>query len=259
MYGPIVLGGVLGTQGMPEGGAFADSDVRYIEEPTPDVPVLVADLEALDEWVRPVAGDPLTFHTVGVGRPHDVILKPFYRIHNERYTIYWDVFDEAGWQAAQQEYQATRERQRAIDEATVDVMRLGEMLGEQAHGFEGEHTEKGVAFGKKYREANRGGWFAFDIEIAPAHPSALLCTYWGGDRGRRTFDILVNDTKIATQRLDNESPGAFFEVAYEIPASLTEGENRIRVRFQAHEGNTAGRVFGCKTLAMRDGLSLKLD
>ncbi|HMB91584.1 MAG TPA: beta-L-arabinofuranosidase domain-containing protein, partial [Rhodothermales bacterium] len=259
LYGPIVLGGVLGTQDMPEGGAFADSDVRYIEEPTPDVPVLVADLEALETWVQPIAGDPLTFHTVGVGRPQDVILKPFYRIHNERYSIYWDVFDEAGWQAAQQDYQAARERQRAIDEATVDVMRLGEMLGEQEHRFEGEHIEKGVAFGKKYREARRGGWFAFDIAIPPEHPAALLCTYWGGDRGRRTFDILVNDTKIATQSLDNETPGSFFEVAYEVPALLTEGKSSIRVRFQAHEGNTAGRVFGCKSLTVSKDLSLDLE
>lgn len=249
LYGPIVLGGALGTQDMPKDGAFADSDMHFVEEPTPDVPVLVADLDALHTWVRPLAGDPLTFHTVGAGQPQDVVLKPFYRIHNERYTVYWDVFDEAGWQESQDAYHAERARQRALDAATIDVMRLGEMLGEQAHGFEGERTEKGIAFGKKYREAQRGGWFSFDVAISPKQPAALLCTYWGEDRGRRSFDILVNDTKIATQHLDREAPGDFFDVIYPIPATLTEGQQHLRVRFQAHEGHTAGRVFGCKTLA----------
>lgn len=29
---------------------------------------------------------------------------------------------------------------------------------------------------------------------------------------------------------------------------LTQGKERITVRFQAHPGHTAGRVFGCRTL-----------
>ena len=81
MYGPIVLGGLLGTEGMPAGGPFSDSDTAFIEEPTPDVPVFVPPAGPLENWIKPIAGDPLTFHTVGAGRPQDVVLKPFYRIH----------------------------------------------------------------------------------------------------------------------------------------------------------------------------------
>jgi hypothetical protein len=91
LYGPIVLAGSLGTQGLPEGGAYAASDTRYVDEPVPAVPVLATGSANPRDWIRPLAGDPLTFHTVGVGRPYDVVLRPFFRTHHERYTVYWDL------------------------------------------------------------------------------------------------------------------------------------------------------------------------
>lgn len=94
LYGPIVLAGALGTDGLPENGAYAVSDTRYVKEPVPDVPVLAASAVDPALWIKPLAGDPLTFHTVGVGRPRDVLLKPFFRTHHERYSVYWDLVPE---------------------------------------------------------------------------------------------------------------------------------------------------------------------
>jgi hypothetical protein len=75
----------------------------------------------------------------------------------------------------------------------------------------------------------------------------LHCTYWGSDGGR-VFDILVDGTKIATQKLAQNKPGEFFDVEYAIGASLTEGKESVVVRFAAHPGSTAGGLFGCATL-----------
>lgn len=59
--------------------------------PAPPVPKLCGDLNRVEDWVKPLAtGGELRFHTVGVGRPADVLFKPFYEVHHERYTIYWD-------------------------------------------------------------------------------------------------------------------------------------------------------------------------
>ena len=248
LYGPVVLGGTLGSEGMPEGGAYADSDTEFIEQPTPDVPVLVGDRGRLEDWVRPVAGDPLTFHTVGAGRPLDVVLKPFYRIHHERYSIYWDLFDQAGWSREQAAYEAKRAAERAIEEATIENVRLGIMLVEQDHAFEGERSDSGVAFGAKYREASPGGWFAFDMAVDPAAATDLMCTYWGGDRGGRRFSIAVDGTPVAEQVLDFDAPGEFFTVRYPLPAELTNGRDTIRLRFDSVERGRVGRVFDCRTL-----------
>jgi hypothetical protein len=76
----------------------------------------------------------------------------------------------------------------------------------------------------------------------------LVCTYWGGDAGRREFDVLVDNVRLATVKLDHNRPGEFYDAAYRLPAERTQGKQRITVRFQAHSGQTAGGVFGVRTL-----------
>jgi hypothetical protein len=57
-----------------------------------EVPALAADAAGALERIRPVAGaEPLTFETVGIGRPHDVQLVPYHRLHHERYNLYWEL------------------------------------------------------------------------------------------------------------------------------------------------------------------------
>jgi uncharacterized protein len=248
MYGPIVLGGLLGTEGMPAGGPFSDSDTAFIEEPTPDVPVFVPPAGPLENWIKPIAGDPLTFHTVGAGRPQDVVLKPFYRIHRERYSIYWDVFDEAGWASEQAAYQAARAAQRALDESTIENVRLGIMLVEQEHDFQSEESTAGIAFGKKFRDAGSKGWFEFNIEVDPQVPTELMCTYWSGDNANSPFDISVGSAVIASPKLSISQPAQFYAERYPIPQDLIKGNSSVRLRFAAKERGRVGRVFECRTV-----------
>ncbi|MFB6287017.1 MAG: beta-L-arabinofuranosidase domain-containing protein [Candidatus Bipolaricaulia bacterium] len=107
LYGPIVLGGALGTEDMPEGGAFAPDRSKFLDRPTPEVPKLRADPEHVTEWIEPVDGQPLTFETTDVGRPHNVTLRPFYQLNHQRYTIYWDLLTEAEWTRHQSTQETT--------------------------------------------------------------------------------------------------------------------------------------------------------
>jgi hypothetical protein len=87
LYGPLVLGGQLGE--------VKDLKLRYAganlatKDNFSDVPALASLGRPVAEWVEPVPGKILTFETVGIGRPHDVTLVPFYQQAHERYTIYW--------------------------------------------------------------------------------------------------------------------------------------------------------------------------
>ncbi len=84
----IMLAGVCGSRGMPEGGAYA-MDQWEFSWSAPPVPKLCGDLYRVEDWVKPLAtGDELRFHTVSVGQPADVLLKPIYEVYHERYTIY---------------------------------------------------------------------------------------------------------------------------------------------------------------------------
>ena len=76
----------------------------------------------------------------------------------------------------------------------------------------------------------------------------LCCSYWGSETGPRTFDILVDGIKIATQSLQNDKPGEFFDVTYAIPPEVTRGKNKITIRFQGQPGNMAGGFYGVRVI-----------
>ena len=247
-YGPIVLAGDLGTEGLEKLDLYTVGQVDLVAVPTPDMPVLVADRAAVLEHVTPVAGQPLTFRTDGIGRPHDVTLQPFYRTHRSRYAVYWECRSEADWRKIAVARAAAEVQRRELEARTVDTVAIGQADSEQQHQQQGEHTISAPFSGRAWRHADNGGWFSYDMKVLPDKPMTLMCTYWGSDVGDRQFDVLVNGTRIATQRLDRDKPGEFFDVLYTIPEELTRGQTSITVRFQAHPGNTAGGVFGCRMI-----------
>ena len=90
LYGPIVLAGELG------GAAALAEDKVYGKYGPEGDPVAVPTFEGkndvpLADWIKPAAGKPLTFQTVGAGKPNDVTLVPFYRLFGQRYSIYWEL------------------------------------------------------------------------------------------------------------------------------------------------------------------------
>jgi len=109
LYGPIVLAGELGTNGMPA-DPYAQDQTKYVKWPPAPVPVFVADKDSLLKHIR-ATREPLTFKTKNLGHPEDVTLVPFYRTQHDRYTVYWRVLSPAEWK--QQETGTKASRQQA--------------------------------------------------------------------------------------------------------------------------------------------------
>jgi len=86
MYGPVVLAGELGTNGLPN--VYARNQTDLVRVSDPPVPVLVGDAASILKKIK-AAGAPLVFQTKNLGRPDDVTLVPLYRANHERYTVYW--------------------------------------------------------------------------------------------------------------------------------------------------------------------------
>jgi DUF1680 family protein len=229
LYGPLVLAGEFG-----------------LEVPQPWVPVLVTDGRDVKQWVKPARMEMLRFKTVGVGRPSDFTMIPFYRMHHQHYSVYFDLFTEQDWQKRQADYDQEQKRLKELEERTVDVMAIGEMQPERNHNLQGEKTSAGEHMGRKWRHAVDGGYFAFDMKVLTGQKMELICTYWGGDSGGREFDILIDDETITTQVLNNNKPGEFFDAVYSIPKELTKGKEKVRIKFAAHQGRMAGGLFGCR-------------
>jgi hypothetical protein len=257
MYGPLVLAGQLGDEGLSRDVIIIRNQREQDAAPNVAAPVMVADPKGdVTDWVKPVPGQPLTFRTADAGRPGDVTLVPFHELFDQRYSLYWRLTDEAGWEKIRAERQARAKleaeeaaraaaRWAAYEARRIDAIEIGVSGSEQAHDFKSAYSHSGTHRGRRWRDAT--GWFEYRLAVLPDQPMTLLCTYWGSDAGR-TFDILVDGEKIATQTLARDHPEEFFEVEYSIPGELTQGKEAVRVRFMAHPDSTAGGVFGCATL-----------
>lgn len=236
MYGPLVLAGDL--------GAVEDSAATK-----PDyVPVIMTENRDPSAWLVPVAGEVNTFETVKVGNPRNFTLKPFYKEHDRRYSVYFDMFTEESWLAYQQEYKAKMEAKKALEAKTLDYFVMGEMQPERDHNLKGDSIYVDEMKGKKARVASRGGNFTFTMKVMPDAKNTLVAEYWGGYTGSKTFDILVENEVIATENITDKKPGEFIDVLYDIPNAITKGKDKVTVAFIPHVGHRAGPVFSVRTI-----------
>jgi len=233
-----------------------DGTVAFLHGPM----VLAADLGGVDKPFDPVApalvGDDLpagfsvtniheaTYAAQGIARPADLRFSPFYKNHERRSAVYFRRYSEAGWQAAQAAFAAEQAKQQDLAARSVDVIRLGEDAAEKAHGLTSDISYPVIYRLQTGRDARTGGFFSFRMKVRPG-PLTLQARYWGDER-KRHFHILVEGTRIATQKLDANHPGEFFDVDYPIAEEYTRGKEFVVVRFDPEPGRTAGPVFGCR-------------
>jgi DUF1680 family protein len=251
-HGPIVLASPCGTKDIPN--LYADGSRMGHAAfgptvPLDQVPVLLSTAETLSSHIvaDPKAG-PLHFRLTDVvepAAPNGVPLEPFFRLHDQRYQMYWQLTTKEKI-AARQERLAAIERAKAVREAaTIDSIAVGEQQPEVEHDLKGEGMESGIYNGRRWRH---GAWIQYTLDPRGARETVLAVTY-SGDDGGREFDILVNGKVIATQKLTRENPNHFIEKRYPIPADIIQaaGNSRLTVRFAAKQG-LAGGLYDVRLL-----------
>jgi hypothetical protein len=93
-YGPIVLAGAMGTAGVEAPAPYAKDQNDLNNYPVPDnlVHELNTDGRTITEWLKPANNvEPLTFVTNGATNADAITMIPYYKIHHQRYVIYWDL------------------------------------------------------------------------------------------------------------------------------------------------------------------------
>jgi DUF1680 family protein len=253
LRGPIVLARPDGTNDLI-GLRADDSRMGHVAHgptvPLDHVPVLLASASELPQHVKPdTAAGPLHFRLKDVVEPpasDGLPLMPFFRLHDARYQMYWELTTREEL-AARRERIAAEERAQAEREAnTLDSVSPGEQQPEVEHDFAGGKTDAGLREGRRWR---RGDWFQYTLNTRGDKAVELAVTYWGGERDR-TFDVLANDTLIATEQLTGAKPGQFFEKRYTIPADTLSAatDGRVTVKFAGKSGSDVGGVFDVRLM-----------
>ena len=237
LRGPTVLAADLGPADKPFEGM---------------APALVAD-DVLSGFVARDA-DAALYRSQGNVRPADLTFAPFFAQRHRRTAVYFKRFTPAGWAAEEAALAAAAAEERDLAARSVDVMHLGEMQPERDHDLKAKDSYAVTYRGRHGRDARNHGYFEWTAKVRPG-PLMLQATYWGEERNK-LFDILVEGTRIATQRLEGERPGEFFSVDYPIPPELTRGKATVVVRVQpSNDRSRAAPTFGMRIFTPKGAAS----
>jgi len=198
---------------------------------------------------KPVAGKPLTFTAPGLVHGADgprTEFIPFFRLHESRYTMYWQHATPGGLKA-QQAANAEREADRiALNARTIDGVAPGEQQPESDHFFKGEGVDAGINNGRRWRHATN--WFSYELNDPEREAKILRSEFSKNDAGRK-FDVLINERLIAKVQLDGRSRSEIYSVDFLVPEDVRHSVNsKLVIRFVASEGSLAGALYGIRIL-----------
>ncbi len=254
MRGPILLGAKTGTEdlhGLLAGDGRWDQYPGGKMLPIDQAPILIEDdIKNIADKLIPVKDNPMKFKLeVKMVNPVDVTLEPFANIHDSRYMIYWLALTSNGYNSYKDSLTKRENEKIAIEKRTIDFIATGEQQPETDHDMKMEHSESGNSNNEFYREASRGGFFSYDMNTNSETNLSLLVRYWGVEWGGRKFEIYIDNELLLTE--DNTgrwNQSKFYDINYEIPNSMVKNKDKIRVKFQALPGNTAGPIYFVRLL-----------
>jgi hypothetical protein len=246
LYGPIVLAGELGTVAMTKemesGLGWADVDRMVSQGAAIETPALVTPNADPNLWIKPVKGKPLTFKTMNVGQPNEVMLIPFYRMSGQRYAVYWNIYAPYEWKSMQDA--------RPVQlPGVMDKVIVGDHRSNREHNFQAYRFQSGEWMGKKWIKSPLS--FRYDVNVDASQVCTLKCTYRGGDK-ECLFDILVDGVLLTKQTSTGGKDAEFIDAKYPIPEELIHGKKRVSVMFRARGGKPTAELYGCEIVEGRN-------
>lgn len=250
MYGPILLGAKTNNEDLI--GLIAD-DSRWAhiaggkKLPLQKTPIIIDDsLLSLSGKIKPLAGKPLnfTFHQVKLINAQDLLLQPFYTIHDSRYMMYWMTLTKNQHQAYIDSISVKEKNDLALQKRTIDFVAPGEQQPEADHLIQKLNSNTGNFLDAFWRDARNGGYFSYQLNTKQETNCSLLVRYWGNEKGNRQFEIYIDDQKLITENIsDKWKDQQFHDVEYVIPNSLINQKTQINIKIQSLPQSIAGGIY----------------
>ena len=249
LHGPILLGAETGTEDLK--GLIAD-DSRFGQYPggerlpLNDAPILVEDdIQNIANKLKSIKGEPLNFKlNVEMQNTIENHLKPFYKIHDARYMMYWLSLTNSGYKTYVDSLATLEKEKLELEKRTVDYVGTGEQQPESDHYMESSKSNTGNSQDEFWRAARDEGYFSYLMSTESATNLNLIIRYWGFYWGTKKFDIYIDDKKLVSVDTSNHSNiSQFIEATYRIPDSMVKGKEKIRVRFQAQSHSSTSDIY----------------
>ncbi len=273
-YGPVVLSAALGTNNI-EGYSPNGILVRVGTKDSTCQSVITVQDMTVEEWLANVKENLVRIEDSEDGKVQfklnntdsaDLIYTPHFMRYKERYGLYM-MFEEPGSEAGQKRIRDKKERLREEEMALDTLTNFDENNSEFAKNLQYEKSTTGSFNGRLYRDAQKDGWFSYDLQVNPgSEKNYLKCTWYSGDKGR-SFGLYINGEKLQDVSItDAAGTNVFYTDTIEIPAQywsepeykkdstgefvLDEEGNKIpviNVKFQGNGASYVGGLYGVMT------------
>ncbi|MGB3801207.1 MAG: DUF6805 domain-containing protein, partial [Lewinella sp.] len=254
VHGPIVLAAATGSEDLE--GLFADdSRMGHVAAgeflPLDEAPMVVQDGGELSGQVNSLPGDSLRFSLANAVSPEgseELVLQPFFEVHDSRYMLYWRVTDPGELEQIQAEMRAEEAEQLALEESTVDHIAAGEQQPETEHRFAGERTDNGSTDeGKSWRTAR--GWFSYDLNNTAKQGKTLRIIHEAAGPPRN-FDVLINDEVVESVSLPGSREGGEQTIDINIPEAVLNSAagEAFTLKFAAAADSFTGQIYSIRLL-----------
>ncbi len=257
LRGPIVLAHPAGVDDVV-GIRADDSRMAHVAPGSlvslEKVPVIVAEFESIAQNIKTdPSGAAMAFRLMDVVEPEfddGLELIPFFRLHDQRYQMYWQVATEETLEERREQFAEKEKVRTQLEKETLDSVAIGEQQPEVEHGFKGEETESGPYDNLRWRH---GKMLQYTLNTQGESSVDLLVKYNGSDNNRH-FDIFINDRLLVTEDHMNPMPGKLFNKRYPLPDDVLKQakDNKLTIRFVAKPGSLAGGIFDLR-LMRREG------
>jgi uncharacterized protein len=249
MRGPILLGAKTGSENLD--GLIAD-DSRWAHMahgqrlPVDKAPIIVIDDKSKITDLIPIRGKPLnyTFKDLKIVNPINVVLEPFFRIHDSRYMMYWMALSGSQYRSYLDSLSAVEKQKITLQQRTIDFVAPGEQQPEADHKLEQLNSRTGNHLNEFWRDAINEGHFSYNLSTNGETGLSLMVRYWGAEWGNRNFEIYINEEKLVSENNTGRwNQSKFFDIEYPIPDAMLNDKKNITVKFKALPQSTAGAVY----------------
>ncbi len=233
-YGPWVLSADMGSNEMETTTTGVDVTIPLWDSAISDTLIIAEG--TIEEWLDNIdnnlvrVGETLEFTLKGTNQ--QLTFSPHYKQHKKRYGIYFHLAD--------------KNTELPVNEAdnyvVIDSLPVGNDQYEFSHSLKSEKSNSGNFKGLMFRDAAPDGWFSYDLKVESNTTNYIAVKYYSGDVGRK-FSIYVNDVLLEDVELQDPNPNGFYDMYYEIPEKLINGNDIITVMFKSTDTSYAGGIF----------------
>ncbi|HJB24552.1 MAG TPA: glycoside hydrolase family 127 protein, partial [Candidatus Jeotgalibaca pullicola] len=138
----------------------------------------------------------------------EIILTPYYEMHDERYGIYFKLLEKDS-QEAQDTIKEKKELLRQQSLVYEELHNFDENNSEYAKKLQYERSHVGNFSGQRYRQAEKEGWFSYEFKITPEKENIYLDLKFHSEDVGKQLLLQINEQKQYTITVDTFAEEGF--------------------------------------------------